>query len=78
MGGSLGVGDRAGCKALSTTEEHLLMWAISDFSCGLNSVPSVYPSCCPPPQPPALAVSAALFGNRVFADTVQLNEVTLG
>lgn len=39
---------------------------------------SVYPNCCPPPQPPALAVNAALFGNRVFADTVQLNEVTLG
>ena len=80
VGGSLGMGDGAGCHASATTEEHLLMWAICDFGCGLNSVPrvSILTAASPLPQPPALAMNAALLGNRVFADTVQLNEVTLG
>ena len=41
VGGSLGMGDRAGCSTLATTEEHLLKRAICDFSCGLNCVPRV-------------------------------------
>ena len=48
------MGDRAGCSALATTEEHLLMWAICDFSCGSNCVPRVSiltAAPCPSPLP---------------------------